>query len=279
MKKIILSLLLSMLSLCLFSQSGTLTLKSSNNKPFWVFIDDILQNQYATTSIQIVGMQPQAYKVRVEFDNAKFTTFGELLNISIRPIDNSYLVEDRYFTASRTISQTQAVISLIVPNHSYYQSYQEYLFPGFGNPNNYWGKSATTYPGYEKFRKGNSRGTNLGGGQSRGNPGHSGGSNHGSGQTNCMPEKDFNAAVTLIKKENFDSSKLNIAKHVTSKNRLCVNQIVEIANTFSSESNKLEYAKYAYSYCVDQQNYHLVNGVFSFTSSKNELNKFLETRR
>jgi hypothetical protein len=51
-----------------------------------------------------------------------------------------------------------------------------------------------------------------------------------------------------------------------------------ILQLFTFEDNKLELAKFAYDYCIDRENYYRVNDVFTFSSSKDELSRFLQGR-
>ena len=71
MKKILVTVILSIFSLSIFAQWGSITISSQNfNQRFWVFIDDVLQNQYSVNSIRVQGMNiQQQYRVRIEMDN------------------------------------------------------------------------------------------------------------------------------------------------------------------------------------------------------------------
>jgi hypothetical protein len=53
-------------------------------------------------------------------------------------------------------------------------------------------------------------------------------------------------------------------------------QLSLILNEFDYESTKLEIAKYAYLYVYDPEKYYLINNVFEFSSSVDELNKYIE---
>lgn len=44
------------------------------------------------------------------------------------------------------------------------------------------------------------------------------------------------------------------------------------------ESDKLEYAKFAYNYCIDKNNYWEINDVFNFSSSVDKLNEYISTK-
>ncbi|MFM7683799.1 MAG: DUF4476 domain-containing protein [Bacteroidota bacterium] len=47
---------------------------------------------------------------------------------------------------------------------------------------------------------------------------------------------------------------------------------------FGFEETKLDFAKFAYDYCFDVNNYFLVNDAFTFDSTKDELNEYLQTK-
>jgi len=91
-----------------------------------------------------------------------------------------------------------------------------------------------------------------------------------------MAAADFSAAKKTINESSFDDTKLSTAKSIASSNCLTCDQIAQICNLFSFEENKLAFAKFAYKYTTDPKNYFKVNSVFSFSSSKEELNEFIQ---
>lgn len=91
-----------------------------------------------------------------------------------------------------------------------------------------------------------------------------------------MNNADFQAALTYIQSKNFDKDKLSAAKQVLVNNFVTVNQIDQICRLFSFDKDKLEFAKHAYSRCVDQNRYFMLGTVFSFESSKTELEQFVQ---
>lgn len=91
-----------------------------------------------------------------------------------------------------------------------------------------------------------------------------------------MNSSDFAAALKTISNSSFDETKLTTAKSIASKNCLSSEQVVKICNLFSFEDSKLAFAKHAYKYTTDKKNYFKVNDVFSFSSSKEELIKFVD---
>jgi len=270
LKKTFFILIMSIFAVSAFAQHGTFTVTSNSNQKFWLFIDDVLQNEYSTHSIRIQGLQLISYRVRVEMDNADNNCVGQVIQISHLPHQNNYLVSrDRHnnylFGRTNTPANPFFVQTVILPNYAYLSAYQQYLYPGFNSSVNY-GQSqhkGSTYKGYQSGR---------GGGQGQG---------HGHGtppQPVCMPQHDFNKAFTVIQGERFEDSKLKTAKQIASNNFLCVAQIVQICRLFSFEQTKLDFAKFAYQYCVDKNNYFQLNEVFTHTSSKDELRKYIERR-
>ena len=86
-----------------------------------------------------------------------------------------------------------------------------------------------------------------------------------------MNPKDFEKAIQLISDESFDSKRLTIAKRIITDNKMSVKQIADICKLFTFEANRLEFAKYAYHFCVDPNRYFLLDEVFTYSSSKEEL--------
>jgi hypothetical protein len=90
-----------------------------------------------------------------------------------------------------------------------------------------------------------------------------------------MSGADFSAAKNTINESSFDETKLTTAKSIISNNCMSSDQVVQICNLFSFEESKLAFAKHAYRYCTDPNNYFKVNNVFSFSTSKEDLSEFI----
>ena len=101
----------------------------------------------------------------------------------------------------------------------------------------------------------------------------------GCGGRSCMSPANFNAALATIKKQSFEDTRLKTAKQVINVNCLNVDQIIQIANLFSFEDNKLDFAKYAYDYCIEPRNYFKLNGIFTFSSNVDELSDYVQSRQ
>jgi len=94
-----------------------------------------------------------------------------------------------------------------------------------------------------------------------------------------VTREEFSDMLQSIKKETFNSTKLTITKNIL-RSRPCflTPQVRDIVNEFSFESGKLEIAKFAWDYTLDKENYYRVADAFSFSSSKEELIKFIESK-
>jgi hypothetical protein len=102
-----------------------------------------------------------------------------------------------------------------------------------------------------------------------------------SGNGNCtrsMDDASFGKAKQTIESKGFDDTKLSTAKQVAKANCLTTDQILAIMKIFGFEDSRLEFAKYAYDYCFDQNNYYTVSEGFTFDSSTEELNEYIETK-
>ena len=288
MKKFSLLLFMGIISSTVLAQYGTLTVGSSSNQKFWLFIDDVLQNEYATNLIRIQGLQYNYYKIRVEMDNYSNNCVGQTVLISNIANNNNYVVNGSgnsfIFEKTKMSLNPFFVQNIILPDYSYYFAYNQFLYPGF-NPNSNYGQGNQHKGNAYKRYLNNYQGY---GNQSYGNQGYGNMQRHGNlppsvsspeysapTPVRCMPPNDFNRAFTTIQKESLENSKLDVAKQITANNWLCVSQIMQICKLFSFENTKLDFAKFALRYCADKNNYYQVNDVFSFIASKNELREYM----
>lgn len=101
----------------------------------------------------------------------------------------------------------------------------------------------------------------------------------GCGGNSCMSQANFNAALATIKKQSFEDTRLKTAEQVITANCLNVDQIIQIANTFNFEENKLEFAKYAYGFCTEPKNYFKLNGIFAFSDNVDALSDYVQSHQ
>ena len=209
----------------------TLTVTTPRNQSyrFWLYVDDVLQNEQSVRSICIRNLEEDSYYVRVELDNPLQNCVGQFVDLkqpqtlSIVQSGNLFGMEpvQMHVRPEMTMDlKTGEVEPSVLPPAPPIQPVYPYPF--------------------------------------------------------AMNPQDYDAAYQLISDESFDSSKLTLAEQVVSTNPMSANQILGICKLFSFESNKLEFAKYAYEYCVDRNKYFLLNEAFTYESSKRELSEFIK---
>lgn len=91
-----------------------------------------------------------------------------------------------------------------------------------------------------------------------------------------MNQQIFEQFKQSIRNATFDDSKQNVAKQGMATNYFTASQVKEIVQLFSFDDSKLAMAKYAYSRCVDKQSYFVVSDALTFSSSKDELARFIQ---
>ncbi|MBK9638351.1 MAG: DUF4476 domain-containing protein [Bacteroidetes bacterium] len=96
-------------------------------------------------------------------------------------------------------------------------------------------------------------------------------------QHHLMSPAEFNALLNTIDNQNFESTKMVIAKQaIKDHEMMTTGQVVELINLLSFESSKLELAKFAYQYTVDRHKYFQLFNHFSFDSSVRALSDFMD---
>lgn len=97
------------------------------------------------------------------------------------------------------------------------------------------------------------------------------------GYASGMNDREFKNVLQAIDKEWLESNKLKSATQIVKSNNLTTAQVEQVLILFSFENNKLEIAKEAYINTVDKRNYSRLYDVFSFNSSKTELERYIRS--
>jgi hypothetical protein len=90
-----------------------------------------------------------------------------------------------------------------------------------------------------------------------------------------MGDPQFNGLISQIHRSYFDSDRLIIAKQAIRAQGIYSDQVLKVMKELSFESSRMELAQFAYGFCVDYENYYIVNDGFQFSSSIRELNEFI----
>ncbi len=102
------------------------------------------------------------------------------------------------------------------------------------------------------------------------------GQGYGNNGSNGNGYGNFVALKDAVARASFDSDKLLIANQYIKSNSISASEVASVMGLLTYESNKLEFAKNAYSACYDKQNYFLVNQAFTYSSSIRQLNAFIK---
>jgi Domain of unknown function (DUF4476) len=130
---------------------------------------------------------------------------------------------------------------------------------------------------YDNYNPNNPNGNNQNGNYNNPNAYNNGTLN--AGPQGIMSYKEFEALKARIRQNTFDRKRVETAKTLTKQSVLTSNQVIEIVQLITSDNNRLDYAKFAYDYVSDRENYMIVVESMAFDSSKKELQRYLDANR
>lgn len=217
---------------------------TSDQNAFWLFLDDVLQNEQSVRSIQLDYVPEGDHYLRVELDDPDHRTVGQLVRVDMA---------HRNFR----IERSRHLLG---------------LSPGYGVPRPELAMTLRTVQPNQMYAHVPGQSSWFGYHQ----PGHPAMVPSPAPGPVAMNEADFNMALEMVKKEHFDSNRLALAKQITRQTMLSVSQIKRLCQTFEFDNTKLDFAKYAYTRCVDPERYFLLYDIFTFDSNKRSLDSFLQ---
>jgi hypothetical protein len=179
--------------------------------------------------------------------------------------------------------QYYANANVVVPQQNGY-------IPNGYNPNgNNNGNNYSNNP-YDNYHPNNQNGNNQNQNNVNNNPNNNQNGNYNNpnaynnGSLNAGPQgimsyKEFEALKARIRQNTFDKKRVETAKTLTKQSVLTSNQIVEIVQLITSDNNRLDFAKFAYDYVSDRENYEIVVETMAFDASKKELQRYLDANK
>lgn len=277
---------------------GALTIFSENGEKFYLILDGLRQNNVAQTNVRVDGLTKPYYTTKIIFEDK-----------ALPEINKSLMIEDGNHTmmdVTYKIKHDKNGLPKIGMMPSSFTPYQQaaaqapdvyvvhYGTPDPApatttvqttttttslNPNaqvnvNGVNMSVTT-PGVTTVQTTTTRTTTT---ETNMQPEGERQEHHGCSGAYPMQPGDFKSAISTINEQGFDETKLSTAKQIAEGNCLSANQIADICKTFGFEETKLSFAKFAYKHCTERNNYFKVNSVFGFSSSVEELNKYIESK-
>ncbi|MGC4036779.1 MAG: DUF4476 domain-containing protein [Chitinophagaceae bacterium] len=92
-----------------------------------------------------------------------------------------------------------------------------------------------------------------------------------------ISDREFNQVMNSMQKEWFENNRMKSASYIISNNFFTAEQVKDMISLFSTDDNKLDLAKQAYTKTLDKENYSCVINSMNYKSSKDELARFIRT--
>jgi len=96
----------------------------------------------------------------------------------------------------------------------------------------------------------------------------------------AVSDKEMRDIVQVLRKEAFDSDRDKLGRQILTSGRkgFLAAQIKEMLKCFVFDDSRLEFAKFAYNYTADRDQYFQVNDAFIFSSSRDSFADYIQTR-
>lgn len=285
--------------------TANLTIFSEDGSKFFLFLNGEQQCIIAQTNLRVEGLPQAYYNAKIVFENS---ATPEILKNYLGLTDANGVMQDVVYKLKREknngkmslkyFSMVPVKQNLTPPKNVYVTHYYEEEIIEEPPPIMDESKGTTTKPASGKtVMNVNVDGLNIG--TNINDPAYGGNTQTTTttttttttsavtaNSTNATPKvvcldmmpADFSAALSILKKQGFDDVKLSTAKQIATGNCLNTTQIIAICNEFGFEDSKLAFAKFAYDHCSEKKNYFRINNVFSFSSSSDELNSYIEKK-
>ena len=101
--------------------------------------------------------------------------------------------------------------------------------------------------------------------------------NNDTGNRSTISTASYENLKTQIAQKSFEKERIELANQTLKQNSLTSIQIAGIMRLLAFDNNRLDFAKYAYSYVYDKENYTAVTDALAFDSNKKVLKDFLAT--
>ena len=277
MKKIFTLFTSSILALALLAADrpkSMLTIKSADQSDIRVVIDGRRFEPYGSY-LRVSDIQPGYHSIRVyrEKNFGIFTIFGQRYDmvfnnsVLIKPRSNVMISIDRFGRAQVLENRIGGRRNFDWDDRDWKHDH-DFNFDRGRNDGDYG----------DRDRNWNGRDTRWGDRNNRnGDYGDNGGYGNNGNFSRAMTDNEFNRVLDNISRERFENNMLKSATQIINSNYFTSGQVKEILQLFSFENNKLDLAKLAYDKTVDQRNYYVVNDVFSYNNSKEELARFIRS--
>lgn len=247
MKKFLFFFSIILISISGYAQSISLLIRTQNQERFWVYINNVLQNTNSVSLIQIQHFYPGTYDATVVIDKTGHPKISFPITIYNSTVFYNINI-NQDFSGNVLISVSPCYVYPFLKAYTTSLKMQTQQQPVVSN---------TTPPSRNPVKPQDRTSTST--------------------KTLYYCNSDtYNKIIHSITHETYDHRRLEIAKKSVNSNPMSVAQIMGIAKLFSYETNKLDFLKYAYSYCYEKDKYSQVNQVLEFSTHRDEINQHIQ---
>jgi hypothetical protein len=250
-------------SMYAFPNQSTLSVSASFNNSMYITIDG---NRYRPTDNELLltNITPgyhtiQVYQQRAGIRNSGFgsTRLIYSSNVYVKPLYHVDITINRF---GKVFIDEQQLGNTIDGNCN-------------NNNNNGWDNNNNNNNNW------NNNGNNNWNNNNNNNWNNGGNNNWNNNPNRIMNTTSFDQFEQTLRNENFENTRLTMAKQVIANNFFSTAQIKTLLGLFTFENNKLELAKYALTYTVDKGNYFTLANEFTFSSNKEALMRHIQNNR
>ena len=305
MKNLYITIAMVFVAACSFAQSttGNLTIFSEDGDAFYLILNGEKQNDIPQTNLRIEDLNQPYYNAKILFEDKSLIEISKN-NLAIADVDGEYMdvtykikrdknnknklkmnffseiPVDRHYIAPKTVHVVHYGIPdepVRVVSQTTTTTTTNHAGTGIGVGVNVPGVTMNVNINEPIGMHTETTTTTVSSGRHIDNN-HNSNYSQGCENKPAMNSGDFNSAMTSVKKQNFDDTRVKVAKQIVAANCMNVNQIKQIANTINFEETKLDFVKFAYDYCTEPKQYFKVNDIFSFSSNVEDLTEYTQNK-
>ena len=300
--------ILCLLTIVGIAQNNDFVFYTDSGDKFTLYINNVKQNESALTNVKAENISGKTISIRVVFERSGVPTLNKSMSVSsddkeikvqlVKGRENVYSLKTISSNPrSHSNNQGNSGNTVIKDNNGSTET-KDNGHGGNGGHGNNNGSHGNNNGGHgnNNAGHGNNSGHNNNNGHGNNGYGKNGyGGNHGNGgygnggywngngygpsdNPRCnmpMHQNDFNSLKAQVRSRYYDSSRLTVAKQACRYNCMTSDQVRDLCKEFSYESNRLDFAKYAFEYCYDRYRYYIVGQAFTYSSSVDQLNRYI----